>query len=147
MCGGAACRDARGVGRDKSRMHPCASFGACHSHPCCVQAVFDFVDVQSGVGGDIAPGTYHLATAFPRRVLEVRMPLLLRCWGLLCGACCSWAWLERLTAAAWPQQPSSTGWKPEPGVAGFGPLLPVCLHAGRCIQRRAAGQHPACAAC
>ncbi|KAI7837176.1 hypothetical protein COHA_008969 [Chlorella ohadii] len=35
-----------------------------------LQAVFDFVDVQSGLGGDIAPGTYHFATAFPRRVLE-----------------------------------------------------------------------------
>lgn len=34
-----------------------------------LQAVFDFVDVQSG-GGDILPGSYHLATSFPRRVLE-----------------------------------------------------------------------------
>lgn len=38
--------------------------------PLAPQAVFDFVDVQSGVGGDIAPGSYHLATAYPRRILE-----------------------------------------------------------------------------
>jgi hypothetical protein len=36
----------------------------------CLQAVFDFVDVQSGVGGDIPPGSYSLATAYPRRVLQ-----------------------------------------------------------------------------
>lgn len=34
-----------------------------------LQAVFDFVDVQSG-GGDILPGSYSLATSYPRRVLE-----------------------------------------------------------------------------
>lgn len=32
--------------------------------------MFDFVDVQSGVGGDLAPGSYRLATSYPRRLLE-----------------------------------------------------------------------------
>ncbi|EFN59802.1 hypothetical protein CHLNCDRAFT_133523 [Chlorella variabilis] len=36
-----------------------------------LQSVFDFVDVQSGAGGgDILPGSYSLATSYPRRVLE-----------------------------------------------------------------------------
>lgn len=33
--------------------------------------MFDFVDVQSASSGsDVAPGSYHLATSYPRRVLE-----------------------------------------------------------------------------
>ena len=41
------------------------------SAPPSTQAVFDFVDVQSGGGADgsIRPGAYSLATSYPRRVL------------------------------------------------------------------------------
>lgn len=48
----------------------------------CLQAVFDFVDVQSGPNGETAPGSYHLATSYPRRVLEVRV------W--MAGGCLGW---------------------------------------------------------
>ena len=48
----------------------------------CMQAVFDFVDVQSGVGGAIPPGSYSLATAYPRRVLQEGAAMSLQDAGL-----------------------------------------------------------------
>ena len=48
----------------------------------CMQAVFDFLDVQSGVGGDIPPGSYSLATAYPRRVLQEGAAMSLQDAGL-----------------------------------------------------------------
>lgn len=74
----------------------------CHLNCPCLQSVFDFVDVQSGTesgaiqgaagpaaaepaGGNgaaapaIRPGSYSLATSYPRRVLQAR-----GCWPGLC---------------------------------------------------------------
>lgn len=48
---------------------PCPALLSLQS-PLKQQAVFDYIDVSSGIGGEIAPGSYRLATAFPRRVLE-----------------------------------------------------------------------------
>ncbi len=78
------------------------------------------MDVQSGLGGDIAPGTYHFATAFPRRVLEVSWLALLM-WAAACGCgvacqlatawfCCmqdeSCHWLRRQSRSALAVTPS-----------------------------------------
>lgn len=99
------------------------------------------MDVQSGVGGDIAPGSYHFATAFPRRVLEVSfwrrwlfavgsgsvLQLLLhdRC-PMLTGLCSGWVGLL----------PHSTFRVPAPRAGGERALTELCAGAAAALFQR-----------
>ena len=103
------------------------------------------MDVQSGVGGDIAPGSYHFATAFPRRVLEVSFSrgwlfavglgsVLHARWPISIGLCSGWVGLL----------PHSTFHLPVPRAGGECALTELC--AGSCLglDFRAFRQLPPC---